>query len=133
MKIIRVKKLPFGVNAIYLFGILLVCKSVVITDDLINHERIHAKQYSEITFTSLALSIFFIAFASANVFTSILISILIYYILYCAEYAVRYLFLKDRDKAYRSISFEREAYQNDQDFDYIDERFPFSWLTYIKE
>jgi hypothetical protein len=34
-------------------------------------------------------------------------------------------------KAYRSISFEQEAYQNEKDFKYRDSRKRFNWLKYI--
>lgn len=33
--------------------------------------------------------------------------------------------------AYRNISFEKEAYNNENDMDYLDKREHFSWIEYI--
>lgn len=41
-----------------------------------------------------------------------------FYILYLLEW-------------YRNISFEKEAYDNENDMDYIDKREHFSWIEYI--
>jgi len=37
-----------------------------------------------------------------------------------------------KGNAYRNISFEREAYDNDDNLNYIKERKHYSWLKYIK-
>ena len=34
--------------------------------------------------------------------------------------------------AYRNISFEREAYSNEKDLSYLDNRKWFAWIRYIK-
>lgn len=36
-----------------------------------------------------------------------------------------------KGNAYRNISFEKEAYDNENDMDYIDKREHFSWIEYI--
>lgn len=38
-----------------------------------------------------------------------------------------------KDKAYRNISFEREAYTNENNIDYLKTRNPFSWRNYLNQ
>ncbi|MCG2459804.1 hypothetical protein K8352_03515 [Flavobacteriaceae bacterium F89] len=73
---------------------------------LINHERIHLKQQRELL-------------------------IVPFYLLYMMEWALRYLYYNDSYKAYRNISFEREAYGNENDLNYLEERRPFNFIKYI--
>jgi hypothetical protein len=61
---------------------------------LIQHERIHLKQQ---------LELFIVPF----------------YILYFLEFVIHYIRKFDAEKAYRSISFEKEAFDNDRNPDYI--------------
>jgi hypothetical protein len=37
-----------------------------------------------------------------------------------------------RGNAYRNISFEREAYANQRNLDYLNSRRPYSWRRYMK-
>jgi hypothetical protein len=53
-----------------------------------------------------------------------------YFWWYLIEYALRSMF--GTGNAYRNISFEREAYANEKDFDYNRNRSPFAWLRYMK-
>lgn len=73
----------------------------------VNHERIHLRQQLELL-------------------------ILFFYVWYLLEYLVRLLWLKDRKKAYRAISFEREAYENEKDLDYLNRRSFWKFLFYMK-
>lgn len=50
--------------------------------------------------------------------------ILPFYVLYLAELVW---------KGYRRISFEREAYGNEKNPDYLARRKPFSWIRYYRE
>lgn len=74
---------------------------------LINHERIHLRQQLELL-------------------------ILPFYILYLMEYFLNLVYYKNTHKAYRSISFEREAYDNEDNFNYLKNRGLFSFLNYLK-
>lgn len=108
MKIIYNNLIPFkGFVAINLFGILFARNEYRnrISNRTINHESIHTAQIKEMGY------IFF-------------------YIQYIAEWLVR-LFINSN--AYRNISFEREAYSNDNNPDYLKTRKRFSWLKYIKQ
>ncbi|MGB7394767.1 MAG: hypothetical protein WA913_10265, partial [Pricia sp.] len=73
---------------------------------LINHEKIHLKQQQEL------LIVFF-------------------YLFYISEWLWRTLFYLDSYKAYQNISFEREAYANEKNLDYPDNRTSFGFLKYF--
>lgn len=73
---------------------------------LINHERIHLKQQRELL-------------------------ILPFYILYISEWLLRTLLYLDSYRAYQNISFEREAYANENDKDYLSQRKTFGFLDYL--
>lgn len=64
---------------------------------LINHERIHLRQQIELL-------------------------ILPFYLWYVTEYLINRLLYKDAKTAYRNISFEREAYANETDLNYLKKR-----------
>jgi hypothetical protein len=103
MKIIRNKYIPFtGYKAINLFGILFVKNNAKIDEVTINHEAIHSAQMKEMLF------IFFYVW-----------------------YVIEWLFRLPKGNAYRSISFEREAYENDSDINYLKNRKRYAFLKYI--
>lgn len=72
---------------------------------LINHERIHLRQQIEL------LVVFF-------------------YVWYVVEYYYWLFKLKDPFQAYRSISFEREAYDKECELDYLKHRRFWNFLKY---
>ena len=106
MKIIINNILPLkGFKCINLFGILFCRKQLNKID--INHETIHTKQMQEL------LYIFF-------------------YLWYVIEYLVKLIIYRNTKLAYRNISFEREAYQNQYNLDYLNNRKHYSWFKCIK-
>lgn len=54
-----------------------------------------------------------------------------FYLWYGIEYLVRIIQYKDKRTAYRNISFEREAYQNENDLDYLKSRRFWGVLKYL--
>jgi len=72
----------------------------------LNHERIHLRQQAEL------LVVFF-------------------YIWYGIEFLLRLAQYQNRHKAYRNISFEREAYQFETDITYLKKRKVFSFFKFI--
>lgn len=105
MKIIRNKIIPIkGFRAINLFGILFVRGNAEINDVVLNHERIHTAQMKEMLYIP-------------------------FYVWYVIEWLIRLII--DRKTAYRSISFEKEAYQNQHNLSYLMDRKRFSFLRYI--
>lgn len=106
MKIVRTPLLPFhGFSAINLMGVLFVHPGVYLSNELMNHERIHSAQQREMLFVG-------------------------FYLAYFVEWLVR---LPMRGNAYRNISFEREAYANQRNLDYLHSRRPYSWRRYMKQ
>lgn len=105
MKVIRNKLLPpKGFAAINLFGILFVRKDSKITDRLLNHEAIHTAQMKELGYIP-------------------------FYILYLIEWFIKLIINKlDNNKAYKSISFEREAYNNQNNLEYLKNRKNYEWI-----
>ena len=84
--VIENKLIPFkGFKAINLFGVIFVRKGARMTSTDFNHEAIHTAQMKELGY------VFF-------------------YVLYVIEWLYR---LCKSGNAYRNISFEREAYEND--------------------
>lgn len=73
----------------------------------VNHERIHLRQQLEL------LLIFF-------------------YLWYVLEFVIRLAFTRNRFAAYRSISFEREAYGNEYDPTYLERRKMWAFLKFFK-
>jgi len=72
----------------------------------INHESIHIKQQGELL-------------------------VLPFYVLYLLEYIIRSIAYLNIDKAYENISFEREAYSNQDNPDYLISRKRYSWVKYL--
>lgn len=105
MKIIYNNIIPFpGYKAINLFGLLFVRKGAVMSEEDINHESIHTAQMKEM------LYIFF-------------------YIWYIIEWVIR---LFKKVNAYRNISFEQEAYSNEDNLEYLKDRKHYAWFKHIK-
>jgi len=121
MRIIRNKYIPFsGYKCINLFGIFFVKNNAKIDDVTINHESIHSRQFVELMALSAVVLIiiqwwliFFAPFA--------------FYVWYAIEWLVRL----SKGNAYRSISFEREAYTNENDMEYLSNRKHFAFMKYL--
>ncbi|WBU90076.1 hypothetical protein [Cellulophaga omnivescoria] len=106
---ILVSKLFFRKNYVGLsLWPFIILKSDALRDDdsLINHEKIHLRQQLELL-------------------------VLPFYVVYLLEFVIRCLFYWDSYKAYQNISFEREAYFNEDNPNYLNERKPFSFIKYL--
>jgi len=86
--------------------ILIKDKKLVHNTTLLNHERIHLCQQAELL-------------------------ILPFYIWYIIEYLIRLIIYKNKQQAYRNISFEREAYANENSMEYLNKRKLWTFLKYI--
>lgn len=105
MKVIYNNVIPFkGYKCVNLFGVLFVRRGLGMSDVDLNHEAIHTAQMKEMLFA-------------------------LFYLWYITEWFVR-LFLKGR--AYRNISFEREAYGNENNLSYLERRKSFGWTEYLR-
>ncbi len=96
-----------GFTGITLFPfIILRHKALKENKTLLNHEKIHLRQQLEL------LIVFF-------------------YIWYGLEFFIRLLYYKNRNQAYRNSCFEREAYRNEKDLDYLKKRSFWGFLKYV--
>jgi hypothetical protein len=96
MRMIWNKWIPFkGFRAINLFGVCFVREGQPMPPHSINHEKIHTAQMKELWYVG-------------------------FYVIYFLEWLVRLVITPT--VAYRNISFEREAYDNQYDYNYLKNR-----------
>lgn len=131
MKIIRKNMTLPGFSAIFLFGVLFISPNAKITDRLLTHETIHSKQYNELLYIGLIITII-LSLIGLISWWWLLISPFTFYILYGIEWLFEYICTGfNARKAYRNMSFEREAYFNEHDLAYTHRRRPLNFLRYI--
>lgn len=134
MIVIKNKFIPFGDYILMnIYGVILFSKLNIIPTVKLNHEKIHSRQILECAIvTSLILLIFIILFnISCWWFIASLSS---FYIWYGLEYLIIRIFgHKDKQTdRYHEVSFEEEAYNNQSNLDYLNNRKLFNWIKYIK-
>ena len=130
MIVIKNKFIPFGdYDTINLFGILFTKTNMDKID--INHESIHTEQIIDcIVIGIIIVSILKLIFGISVLW--VLLSPITFYILYALEYICIRLFHKKQNDAYHDVSFEEEAYNNQEYLDYTKYREMFTWINYIK-
>lgn len=100
--------IPKGYRGMTLFPFVLVKYDFdKANETFLNHEKIHLRQQIEML-------------------------ILPFFIWYVLEFFIRLIQYKNKDLAYRNISFEREAYTKETDLNYLKNRSFFKFLHYIK-
>lgn len=101
--------MPRGYIGMTVFPFMFLKTKALKGDDvLINHEKIHLKQQLELL-------------------------IILFFVLYTLEFLFRLLQYKNWHLAYRNISFEREAYLNEKDLNYLKKRSFWSFVKYFKK
>lgn len=94
-------------DAITIFPFIFLRKTNLKFDNtLLNHERIHIVQAFELL-------------------------VVPFYVWYLLEFFIRYIVYRNFDKAYRNISFEREAYSKQADNYYLKNRKVWSFWKYL--
>ena len=131
MIVIKNKFIPFkGYDTINLFGILFTRDDFIDSTEY-NHESIHSAQMLECMILS-AVIITAICIMFNISWWWLLLSIFMYYIQYGLEYVIIRFFHKKQNDAYHDVSFEEEAYNNDNNLNYLKHRKVFAWIKYIK-
>ena len=74
---------------------------------VVNHELIHYEQYKETLIIGFPIILFI-------------------------NFMINWLYYWDRNIAYRKLLFEREAYENMNNYDYLKYRKRYSWLFHFK-
>ncbi|HIE44791.1 MAG TPA: hypothetical protein EYP87_01140 [Flavobacteriaceae bacterium] len=92
--------------AITVFPFILINKNYKGNKALINHEKIHLKQQLELL-------------------------IIPFYLWYIIEFLIKLIKYKSWHMAYLNISFEKEAYQNDYNLEYLKYRKRFAFIKYL--
>ena len=107
--------LPFkGFGSITLFGFLVRRKdkkNTPVSDQTWIHENIHRKQVED-------FHLWYFGY-------------ILFYIFYVLEWLLKVPSALFGYRPYYSISFEQEAYRNQKNADYLEERKHFAWLKYI--
>ena len=99
--------IPQGFSGLTIFPFIILKNEKDRSDAvLVNHEKIHIRQQLELL-------------------------ILPFFIWYGVEFLIRLLKYKNKDIAYKNISFEREAYSNEKDLHYLKQRSLWKFLKYI--
>lgn len=130
MKTVINRLIPFeGFVAITIWPLVFVRKDELDRFDGVaaNHEDIHGEQQKEMLAAGALLGGLMVMITGSLWWLLLLPA---YFWWYLIEYALRSMF--GTGNAYRNISFEREAYANEKDFDYNRNRSPFAWLRYMK-
>jgi hypothetical protein len=96
-----VSRLPAHAMALYPF-MLFKHKELKNNEAMVRHEKIHFRQQLELL-------------------------IVPFYLVYVLHYLLNLIKYKNRSQAYLNICFEREAYANDQDVNYLKTRKAYAW------
>lgn len=105
--IVRIPFLPAAGMALFPF-ILVKTHALKSNPAMINHEHIHLRQQLELL-------------------------LLPFYILYLFNYFINLLYYRDHDQAYRNIVFEREAYCNERNLQYLNRRKFWAWRHFFNK
>jgi len=98
---------PKGYSGITLFPFIFLKKKELLNNKvLINHEKIHLRQQIELL-------------------------VLPFYTFYILEFLLKLIYFRNRKKAYRNISFEKEAYAKEADLGYLKNRIFWSFINYF--
>ena len=107
MKVVENDTLPFGnYKCMTIYKWIFTKNAKRITQVDFNHEATHLHQQTEL------LVIFF-------------------YLWYVLEFLVKLLCTFNWKRAYRSISFEMEAYENEENTSWINQRSEYYWLRFV--
>ena len=99
--------LPKGYNGVAIYPFMVLKnKALKLNKVVLNHERIHLRQQVELL-------------------------IIPFYLWYITEFVILIIKHKNWNLAYRNISFEREAYRNESDFNYLKNRSFWQFLNYL--
>jgi len=114
-----------SIKGMTIFPFILLSKTA--SEKTLNHERIHLKQELQLLPFSIVLNSLVILLLTDNLWWLLLnllpfLNSSVFYIWYIIDYLRR---------GYRGIIFEREAYINDDNFNYLKET-KGKWFTFLK-
>lgn len=128
--------LPESVIGITLFPFGIYTRAILRNRErTLNHEAIHWKQQLELFIIGVLLglglsaSVLLFEWSPFLHIASLVLPLLLFYVLYVAEWLVRLPI--NGKRAYNFLSFEKEAYINEGNTNYLKSRRPFSFLKYF--
>ncbi|WKW47044.1 hypothetical protein P3875_03005 [Myroides sp. JBRI-B21084] len=98
--------IPKGFSGITLYPFVFAHKRTTFNNVFINHEKIHLRQQLELL-------------------------IVPFFVWYFFEFLFRLIQFKNKKTAYRNISFEKEAYANEKNENYLKNRKMYTFLRYL--
>ena len=105
--LIKFKYFPKGYIAMAVWPFILIKDTSLIEGtNILNHEKIHFRQQLEMLLFP-------------------------FYLWYILEFLLKLAYYKNWSKAYYNISFEREAYQNEGDNNYLKKRTYWNFVKYL--
>lgn len=133
------KLILFGsYNTIMFFGLILT-KESYLTAEVIQHEKIHVRQYLEVLILFLLVATILSIFRIGSPYFFVM-AFFMYYIIYGIEWFISFthhLFSKKKKdfvvangKAYKNSAMEMEAYVNESEPFYLEHRRLFSFIKY---
>lgn len=130
-KIVYNNIIPFsGYQAMTIWPVIFARKRFQpLKEHVVNHESIHLRQQVEVGVTLLAvMSLLCLTVIS---WWWMIVAPFGYYALYALEYIIRLFAYGRGHEAYRNISFEQEAFLNERNYNYLQERKAFAWVKYF--
>ena len=144
MIVIKNKILPFkGFSVLNILGILFYRKGTYCNDEIpvttLNHEAIHTRQQYEIILVSALIALVVADFSHLIAALPLLLYVIgfilevvlpPYHSVVKSKNPIKWLQKLWMD-AYGDNCFEREAYSNEDNLEYLFNRKPFAWMSYI--
>ncbi|MBN3859543.1 bile acid:sodium symporter family protein [Neisseriaceae bacterium PsAf] len=106
--IVSRKITPKNFTGITLYPFIFCSHENYLSDTLINHEQIHIAQQRELLLIG-------------------------FYLIYVIHYLINLIIYRDKQKAYANIVFEREAYANEDNLNYLENRKLWAFIPYFKK
>ena len=124
-------------SAMAVLPFIILEKSKKFSKDTINHEKIHIRQQLDLLPISwLTNSIVILSLTDS--YWWLLLNLLpflnssVFYMLYIVNYFINKFRYEGHSKEYRNIIFEREAFENDNNYNYLNKRKATDVLKYWK-
>lgn len=129
--VIRNKYLPFGdFKVMNILGFLFVREGVEVSPTILRHEAIHTRQQYEIMVASAILFLWVVNTYSWWCYLLIIFAMPM--VLYVLAWLIE-LVRPPYSSAYKDTPFEREAYANQHNPDYLDSRPWFAWVRHVRK
>lgn len=135
-KFLKLFKTSLQIEAIMLFGFIFTDQNFLTIIER-NHERIHISQYLDLLFLGVIISIVISPLLLFETYNFMMLAMLLlfpicfYYLWYVIEFIIRLFQYRNWSEAYCNICFEREAFRNEDNTEYLTNRKLFNCFKYL--